>query len=255
MVVGDEADGAPPALCSVEVDPRVGGDGHEAGEILGVVGDVVQEHREAEPVGESPRRDRCLTRITGLGHPPRRRRRAGRHLRERVRQRRQEPPALRQCHRVRVHPCQRVDVGPRHAHEHVRNRQYRLIDDRKRGVREDVIGLGYDAGQGVLDREHAAVDLASGYRSDNVRDRVAWQELGVRVEARRRLGRVGPLFTEVCDRLWHSFLHKKSPRIPEASESRRVLGSAQMPPCGVVKAKPRKPGRYIARHASRGRDG
>ena len=38
-------------------------------------------------------------------------------------------------------------LAPGMPDEHVRNRQYRFIDDRKRGVREDVIGLGHHAGQ------------------------------------------------------------------------------------------------------------
>ena len=129
-----------------------------------MVAHVVLEDREPVQLGGALPGDRRLAVLRDL---PRGLRGRGRRDGDRVRQAREQLPALVERHRMRADDADVVDRRARARNEAVANREQRLALDREPGVEEQVVRLCDGARDGALDREHAALGLPRLDRSDD----------------------------------------------------------------------------------------
>ena len=229
------------SLAVAAVEPGVGGHRHEPGVVLGVVGDVVQEHRQAEPLrppGATRSRPGGGRPTPPRGGPPSAVLGAtsGSVSGSDERNRRHWVSAIG-CECTRASASMLVPARPTST---CGTGQHRLVHDRQRRVGEHVVGLGHHTGQRVLDRQHAAGGLAAGDRPHHVR-RSSGRPPARRLRIQRagRLGGVRALLSEMCDGHRSSDPpNKKGPRFgrpPSAAWPARSDASRR-----VVKAKPKK---------------
>ena len=189
LVARDHAQRRAPGARLVAVETQVAGQRREPRQVLGVIGDLGQQHHEPVLCGRQRTRDRSHGRVAELRDVPggvRGRRRSDARVAG------QAGPALRERHRMAVHGADAFEGRAGDADETVGNVQDRLGDDRELAPLDDRERVGDETGERVLDRQHRAIDLAARGRARDLLEVAERDAFGVGIQAGCRLLRVRP---------------------------------------------------------------